>query len=494
MTLQMTKLSPLPLHALAAALCAALLALSGCASIPLEHDVLPQQDLARAELAAGIKLASEGWPAAQWWTQYHDAQLDALIKQALAGAPDLAVAGARIGSAQSALAADRADLGINTALAVSANRQRYSGNGLFPEPIGGNYFTSETVQLQAHYEADWWGKHKAQIASTMGEVNARRADYAMAEQLLAAQVAQRYFSLQGNWARLGNLRQWTGLQQALLADQAKLIARGLATIDVQHTVQAQISALRQQSAYLEAQTVREREALRALLGFDNTALADLHPSGTPNLPHALPAHLGIELLARRADLQAARWRVQASLSRIEASKAAFYPDIDLSASFGLDAIKLGKLLQSGSRTLFVGPALSMPLFDSKRLEAQLDGARQRRNELIADYNQTVFDVVRDVAQSGADVQGLENQLRQQDGVRQAKQALLDTAQKRMRQGLATRGAALNAESAVLQQRDTELQLQNQQLLAEISLVRALGGGYRDDTRNDTLASSTHIKQ
>ena len=99
--------TPRPRKAVLAALVgAAVLVLAGCATIHPDHDVLPQQDLARAQLAGDIKLAREGWPAAQWWTHYQDAQLNGLEQQALAASPTLAVAASRIGAARSALAFD----------------------------------------------------------------------------------------------------------------------------------------------------------------------------------------------------------------------------------------------------------------------------------------------------------------------------------------------------------------------------------------------------
>lgn len=172
------------------------LALAGCASIPPDTQPLPQQDLATVQLAADIHLASEGWPAAQWWRQFQDSQLDQLIDKALSGSPNLDVANARIGSALSVFDARHADRGPRVDLDANANRQRYSGNGLLPAPIGGNYYNEVTVGVQAHYDLDWWGRHKAQIAASLGEVNARRAEYAMAEQMLAAEVARHYFSMQ----------------------------------------------------------------------------------------------------------------------------------------------------------------------------------------------------------------------------------------------------------------------------------------------------------
>ncbi|MDN2710158.1 efflux transporter outer membrane subunit [Janthinobacterium sp. SUN118] len=464
------------------------LALAGCASIPPDAQRLPQQDLATVQLAADIHLASEGWPAAQWWRQFRDPQLDQLVEQALAASPGLDVAHARIGSALSAFDARHAERGPRVDVNAAANRQRYSGNGLMPAPIGGNYYNEATVGVQAHYDLDWWGRHKAQIAAALGEVNARRAEYAMAEQMLAAEIAKHYFSMQNGWARMDNLHALVALQQQLVADKEKRIANGLAVSDDHLSAQTRLSLLQQQIAMLETQIVMEREALRALLGADGTALASLQPKEAQALPHALPGKLGMELLARRPDLQAARWRVQASLSGIEAAEAAFYPDIDLGASFGLDAIKLGKLLESGSRTLFIGPALSLPLFDSGRLQAQLAGARSERNELIADYNQNVYNVVRDVAQAGARVQGVENQLRLQQENLRASEAQLRNANARLKQGLADRATQLSAEMTVRGQVDLGMQLQNQRQNAEIGLTVALGGGYRGSS--DFSANAT----
>ncbi|MGK5081309.1 efflux transporter outer membrane subunit [Janthinobacterium sp. HLX7-2] len=470
------------------------LALAGCASIPPDTQQLPQQDLASAQLAAGIHLASEGWPAAQWWRQFQDPQLDQLIGQALSASPGLDVANARIGSALSVFDVQHADRGPRVDVNANANRQRYSGNGLMPAPIGGNYYNEVTVGVQAHYDLDWWGKHKAQIAAALGEINARRAEYAMAEQMLAAEIARRYFSMQSGWARMDNLHALVKLQQMLVIDKEKRIANGLGVSDEHLSAQTRLSLLQQQIALLETQIVTEREALRALLGADGTALATLQPKVAQALPHALPGKLGMELLARRPDLQAARWRVQASMSRIEAAQASFYPDIDLGASFGLDAIRLGKLLESGSRTLFIGPALSLPLFDSGRLQAQLNGARSERNALIADYNQNVFNVVRDVAQAGAKVQGVENQLRLQQENLRASEKQLRNANARLKQGLADRATQLSAEMTVRGQVDLGMQLQNQRQNAEINLNVALGGGYRGSSDFAANASTSSTAQ
>jgi len=455
-------------------------ALAGCAAIAPDTHPLAKRDIASAELSSNIKLAHEGWPQAQWWTAHHDEQLNAIIKQALAGGPSLEVAAAQIGTARSSLSRSLADLGLETSLYANANRQRYSATGLFPAPIGGAYYTEETLRLDLHYNFDWWGKNRAQVAAAVGELNAGRAAYAEAEQALAASIAQSYFRLQGAWARLANTEQLAATQTALVQDKAKRIARGLANADDQRAADMELSLIRKQQMQLKSDIEHEREALRALAGADNTALADLKPVKLSPTPHALPARLGIELLARRPDLQAARWKLEASLSRIDAAKAAFYPDVNLTGSIGLDTVKMENLLQAASRTLYLGPTLSLPLFDSKRLDAQLDGARTNRNERIAEYNQTIIDAVRDVAQGGAQLQGIEQQIKHQAEATAAVRAQLASAQARMDHGLANNSSVLNARVALLKQQDADLYMQQVQLLAEVALTNALGGGYHEE--------------
>lgn len=460
------------------------LALAGCAHVPAERSApLAQRDVSATAVAADIRLARDGWPEARWWSVYGDAQLDGLIAAALAASPDLDAAAAQIASAHSSLDRTRAAAGLEAGVYGGMNRQRYSGTGLFPAPIGGSYFTEETVRVEARYNFDWWGRNKAQVTAAAGEVNAHQADYAQAERALSAAIAQSYFRLQGGWARRANLAQLIAAQQAMLDDAAKRIARGLGVADEARQASGELAQFRKQLAQLDGDNLREREALRALLGGAGTAqlLASLQPRALPAGPHALPSRLGMELLARRPDLQAARWRVEASLSRIDAAKAAFYPDINISAAAGLNSISLEHLLEAPSRTLFLGPTITLPLFDSKRLAAQLEGTRSERNALVAEYNRAVVGAVRDVAQDAAAVQALEAETTEQAAASATAQALLQSAQAKLQGGLASQHAVLAAQLNALRQQDAALQLQQIQLQAEVALIHSLGGGYRADT-------------
>ena len=454
------------------------LTLAACASIPDDKHVMPEQDIARLQLAADIKLAREGWPQASWWKQYQDDQLNRLMEQALASSPGLAVVDARIGAARAMLAFNGADRGLTTGLSANDNRQRYSANGLFPAPIGGSYFNETTLQVQTRYDVDWWNKHRSQIAAALGEVNARRADYAQAEQVLAAAVVQSYIQMQGAFAQVNNVNATIVKQGALVADKLKRIKNGLATIDEQRLAEMDLNSLQQQVTQLQNQVLQQREVLRALIGADEHALMDVKPNALTAADVSLPSRLGTDLLFHRADLQAARWRVQASLSKVEVAQAAFYPDINLNAAIGLDALSWSDLLKGGSLTTYLGPTITLPLFDSKRLDARLGAARTERNEMIAEYNQQVFDAMRDVAQQALNVRNLEVQISQQQAQIHSSEQLLQSVIARYQHGLTDQAAYLTAELNVQKQRNSLLQLKDQAMLAQVNLIKNLGGSYQ----------------
>jgi len=460
---------------------AVLALLAGCIAVPADTSKSASIDLAaRAQHAPDINQPADAWPAEQWWLAYSDPQLNALVARALKDNPSLAVVQARVAGAQAIVTAERADEGAKVGLETGLNRQRYSSNGFFPAPIGGSWFNDANVQVRASYDVDWWGKHRALVAAAIGESNARQAESAQAAQAIAASVAQSYFRLQMLWARQDNVNAIASVQREIVAGRKARIAHGLATREQQAGAELDLGTLEEQAARLSTQALREREVLRALVGADAQGLSDLARFKPAPAANALPRELGMELLARRPDLQAARWRVEAQLGRVAASEAAFRPDINLVGALGLDAVSLGKLLRWPSRTPLLGATLDLPLFDSGRLKAQLGVARSNRDELVADYNEAVLAAVREVAQEGATLQGLEQEAQKHQAALDAGRKLVDSAEARMKRGLLERAGVLQAKMTLLRQQDTDLQLADARLQTQVALVKALGGGYRAD--------------
>ncbi|MGF6924495.1 TolC family protein [Paraburkholderia sp. 40] len=200
----------------------------------------------------------------------------------------------------------------------------------------------------------------------------------------------------------------------------------------------------------------------------------------PRPQAALPATLSYELLARRPDLQAMRWYVEASFDRIDAAKAAFYPSFDITAFFGLNALHLADLFTHASQQISLIPGLSLPIFDGGQLNANLSGAREGSNLLIEQYNQAVLNAVRDVAQTGSSLQALDAETGLQQQRIESVAFVRDSVEAHYQRGLTSRLAALQARQPVIAEQMTLLTLNAQMLGQEIALTKALGGGYRAD--------------
>jgi multidrug efflux system outer membrane protein len=453
--------------------------LAACAPMPPDTGHPDMIDASKAKMAEDIHLANEGWPDAQWWKTYNDPQLNGLIQQALQSSPSLQVAAERVNNAKAIVTARQSIQGVGFRLNADATRQRYSANGLFPEPIGGNTFAEYQLQAQASYAFDWWGKNRAYIKSAAGQVEAGRAELAQSEQVISALTAQTYFDLQDYWQQLAVLDQLEKTMQDIQQATLERVQHGLAPRSEWRAWTDRLAQLRQQRAAVKAQATSRREALRALVADTRGRVDQLKPVTLPNVVPHMPKQLGMELLARRPDLQAARWRIRSALSQVDYARAAFYPEINLLGAIGLDSLTFGNLFRSASTAWSIGPGLTLPLFSSKALSGQLAGARSERNALIADYNQQVLNAVRDVAQAGAALQARGEQLNQhQERIASVNESMQDT-QKMFRNGLANRIDLLSARLDTQRLALEGLDLRNQALQADIALINTLGGGYHD---------------
>lgn len=338
--------------------------ISGCALV--RKDSAPHQQLKpeQIKLADDIHLASSGWPQAQWWKQLNDPQLDALIQRTLSGSHTLAEAKLREEKAQSQ--ADLLDAGSQLQVAALGmlNRQRVSANG-FLSPyamdapalgMDGPYYTEATVGLFAGLDLDLWGVHRSAVAAAIGAHNAALAETAAVELSLTTGVAQLYYSMQASYQMLDLLEQTRDvIDYAVKAHQSK-VAHGLEAQVPFHGARAQILAVDKQIAAVKGQITETRESLRALIGAGASDMPEIKPVALPRVQTGIPATLSYELLARRPDLQAMRWYVQASLDQVDSARALFYPSFDIKAFFGLDAIHLDTLFKKTSRQFNFIPA------------------------------------------------------------------------------------------------------------------------------------------
>lgn len=416
-----------------------------------------------------------------WWQSLGDASLNALVANALADNPTLLTAQLRVRRMQALSGIAQANGMPQATLGADFTRQRFSANGLYPKPyVAGNTLDNDTLQAGVSWSPDLWGQHAAEWASTIGQTRAAQADAAVAATGLASQLCKTYVSL-ARWVSQRDIALRAQQQRMALRQLiAERFAAGLDTQVEQSQSDGNLSDAAVQLEALEEQITLTRHQLAVLSGQAPQALASLSPQLQNLQLDALPVTLGADLLGRRPDVVASRWRVEAASQDVAVARTQFYPNVNLSAFVGYNALGLSHLLDAASRQIGVSPAVRLPLFDGGRLQAQLAGRNTERDMAVAQYNATVLDAVKETTDAIESAQSLRRQAQAQTAALHSARQNHALAQQRFAAGLGNAVLVLSAETAVLAQRRTQADLRARQIDNQISLMKALGGGWRDD--------------
>jgi NodT family efflux transporter outer membrane factor (OMF) lipoprotein len=457
--------------AIAAPLLAALL-LAGCASTA---GIAPSAKMTPPE-RLGLQPVQTAFPKADWWTAFHDPTLDRLISTALADNPTLQVAQARLEQARALVASAGSALAPKLGAAVSSTREQFSNRSIYG-PFGGNWYSDNSALLQAGWELDFFGKNRQTLQAAIGQARAAAAQEQAARVLLSANVARAYVNLARLIALQQVLRQTLQQREQMLALVRARVRAGLETTVQEKQALAEVPQIRLRIDQTAVQIAQARNLLAALIGQGPQATASLNPR-LDDLPSiGLPETLPAALVGRRADIVAARWQVEAALHGVEAARAAFYPNINLTAFAGFSALGFSQWLSANAQTLGVGPALTLPIFEGGALRAQLRDKAAQADAAIAQYNATLVAAVHEVADAIAARQSIGRQIAQQRQALDAAQDAMRLVQARYKAGLVNYLSVLTVQSSVLELEQEGVDLKAQALADDIALIRALGGGY-----------------
>ncbi|WP_426990819.1 efflux transporter outer membrane subunit [Cupriavidus sp. 30B13] len=462
----------MPLAAAAAAL-----ALAGCVNYGGIHS--DSQIATPAQYATARSLPAEGgqWPSLDWTAQFGDPQLPRLVAEALKGNPTIAEAGARLAKASSYIDSSRAALYPQVQGSAGWNRLRLSPN-LLPPPFGGVWYSEYDTLASASWDLDLWGKNRARVAQAVSQQKAAQADLQQARVTLAATVARTYNQLAQLYALRDIARREIDNRVAIGAITEDRVAAGLDTNQQRQTARGDVATSRATLSQFDGQIEVVRYQLGALLGAGpDRGLQIAQPvlgAGAPvTLPDALPA----DLIARRPDIVAARWQVEAALQDVKEAKAEFFPDVNLSASLGLDALGWGRFLQASSRQIEAGPAIHLPLFDAGALRAQLKGRYADFDADVAHYDQTLVNALSEVATQVSSIRSTDRQLGDARQALDASTRAYQLAVVNYRAGLSPQLDVLQADQARLAAEQTVTNLAMQRRDQQMTLIRALGGGF-----------------
>ncbi|WIE48505.1 efflux transporter outer membrane subunit [Pseudomonas sp. GM17] len=459
------------------------MSLAGCANysgLTTEGVSLDAKSLKAGQSLSGVTLSPAAWPKSDWWKSLGDPQLDGLIREALHDSPDMQIASARAHQASAAAyAADAARMPtLDASGSVSRSRLSRSQD---PSGQGDNYSTMRSLTGNFNYTFDLWGGQRDTWEAALGQARAAEIDRQAAQLTLAADVARAYSDLgQAHIVHdlatedLKRTRQMLDLSQ-------KRLSSG---IDSQYQYQQTESLEASSEASLidaEKNLQSAKIALAVLLGKGPDRGNEIaRPKVLQASAVALPSVLPAELLGRRPDLVAARWRVEAASKSIDAGKTNFYPNLNLSAAAGTQALLGDAMFGSASRFFNIAPTVSLPIFDGGRLRADLDARDADYDLAVAQYNKSLVNALGDVSDTLSQLRDIGRQIAAQQHATDIAQDSYDTVVQRYGSGIGNYLDVLSIEQQLLQAQRQLATLNAQQIDLSIQLMQALGGGFQTD--------------
>lgn len=454
---------------------------SACASshgLKPEAAMLKSDTLQAAATLSNTSVDAASWPGSDWWTQFRDPQLNQLITEGLAGSPPLREAEARTRAALAQAQVTQSARLPQVDAKGDATRQRFPEQSLIPPPYAGSWDTFSELQATLNWELDLWGKNRAAYQQAVGEARASALDARAARLALSANIAHAYVQMEHAYLQLDVAR-------ATLAQREQIFKltqdRNEAGVDSRLELRQAESALpaaREQIAQWQEVIELTRNQLAALLGQGpDRGQAIQRPAANALAAVSIPSRLPSELLGRRPDILAQRWRVEAAQHGIDNAKAQFYPDVNLTAFIGFQTLGAGNLITAGNREIGVGPAVTLPIFDAGRRRGNLAARDSAYDVAVEQYNQAVADGLREVVDQLTSFRSVgEQQVQQREGLATAQDAY-DLATLRYREGVGNYLQVLTTETQLLSQRSLDADLRARSLDTSINLARALGGGF-----------------
>ena len=461
-----------PRGALLAPLLAALV-LAGCATVPDVPALTapPPAQFKEEGPRWTIATPAEAQGRGEWWKAFADPVLDGLAERAAGNNTSIQEAAARLAQARAFARSTDADRMPQVGVGVGAGRQAGANT-----PNGATPATLTTAGATLSYEVDLFGRlAHASDAATL-DAQAREALLRSTQLLVQAEVAQTYLSLRATDAERALVDETVeAYRRTLNLTQRRYQAGDISELDVAR-VQTELAANEADALALDRRRAGLEHALAVLVG-DPASAFTLAPGEWKTALPQIPAGIPATVLARRPDVSAAQRTILAAQARVGAARAAWFPDLSLTAAGGYASPELGDLFKWSARAWSVGALLSLPIFDGGRREAGVQGAQAQLDGAVASYRGQVLVAFKEVEDQLSALRLLQQQA--QAEARAVGSAARATAlsESRYRDGMDSQLELLDARRSELRNRRDALQVRATQYQATVALIRALGGGW-----------------
>jgi NodT family efflux transporter outer membrane factor (OMF) lipoprotein len=460
-----------------------MLMLAGCMVGPKYSKPPVAAAPAFSELPPQSFTESAGWKQAQpadttlradWWQLFGIAELNGLEEQIDPTNQTLKAAEARFREARAMIQLNRSNLYPTISTAPSITSNRISTNA--PTGTVRGDFGQYTLPIDVNYELDAWGRIRRSVAAAREETQASAADLETIRLSLHAELAIDFFELRALDSEKHLLDETIGAYQRALELTQNRYSGGLSAKAEVAQARTQLETTRAQDIGVGVSRATYQHAIATLMGRTPESLT-LEPTPLNYVPPVIPVGIPAQLLERRPDIAAAERRTAEANEQIGIARAAFFPQLLLTATGGFLGNTPVDWLNWPSRFWAVGPALAQTIFDAGRRRAGSESAAAAYDESVANYRQTALTAFQEVEDNLATLRVLEQQSHAQRVAVEAAQESLDLSMSRYKGGLVTYLEVISAQSIDLQNEYAEVDILRRRMDASVLLIKALGGGW-----------------
>ena len=460
--------------------------ISGCSFAPKYQRPAVQMPAAFKELTPQSPDATNLWKAARpnddalrgnWWEIFTNAQLNALEEQVAVSNQNVAAAFANFLSARAIVKEARAQLFPTLTANPAVTRSRFSANqSSTGSSSSGATLSDYSLPLDASWQPDLWGRIRNTVKGNAFEAQATAADLENTRLAAQAELAVDFFELRAQDASKQLFDDAVRAFRESLDLTKVRFQTGIASDQDVAQAEIQLQTAEAQATNLGILRAQLEHAIALLIGKPaSTFSIPVEPLSTS--PPAAPVGVPSELLERRPDIAAAERRVAEANARIGVAKAAYYPNVTLSASGAFESASISSLLNWSSRAWSVGAGLAETIFDAGQRKATVEQSRADYDNTVAKYRQTVLTAFQQVEDSLATLRILAHQVEQQETVVNSAERYLTLATDRYKLGIDSYLNVITAQTTYLTNRQTLVNLRTQQMTASVQLVEAIGGGW-----------------
>lgn len=458
---------------------------TGCTLFPADEELIKPNTLVQYETNNSFDNKNTIlWPKEDWWETYNDSQLNELIKEALADSPNIISAQARLNQADAFTQVTKSSNLPQVSANAQVTQEKHSYNYITPRsatPLGWNNYGQATLDFS--WELDFWGKNRASLAASISKVEVMKAELAQARLTLSTAIANSYVEMTRLFFDRDELKEYLLVQNNLFVLLNQRFENGLENKATVEESKSKLAKTEGEILFLDEQISLQKNKIAALMGVGpDSGLKITRPTiDFYKNNFGLPNQIAVELLGRRPDIIAARMQVESQNYLIQEKKAEFYPNVNLSAFIGFQSLGLNLLNDKNSYMGSVGPAISLPLFTAGRLKAELRTNVGKYEEAVANYNQTITQALKEVADAGVSQKSLEKQLLKSQEALNSSQEAYDIKTKRYEGGLSNYLEVLYSQENLIDIKRNLINQKSRTLSLDIALKYALGGGYATQT-------------